>query len=424
MRIESLELENFRGLRQVELLFPGQMTLLVGINGVGKSAALDAMAILLSAFVSRLQGNANKARKFSHEDIKKGLPGLRASLRVKVSGRDVGWTVALNQKAGRDGAFKSELDELNELTKPWAERILYLDSEPTVIVNLPVAVHYGVHRAVVDTPLRIRDKHKYSVLDVYDEALENTATDFHGFFKWFRQREDLENEQIRDHAQYRDPQLVPVRRAIVQFLDGFSDLRVRRNPMRLTVKKGPVEFNLQQLSDGEKCLLALVADLAQRLTLANPGMGNPLEGSGVVLIDEIDMHLHPRLQREVVSKLSGTFPNCQFIVSTHSPQILSHVHDDSVWLLRRDENSTEVICSRPPISTFGLDSNSVLEIIMDVPEREPQVKTRLSDLFLLIDRGQLAEASILISEIASGSGELDELVRARALIRRKELIGR
>jgi len=420
MRIDTLQLENFRGLRQVELAFPGQMTLLVGVNGVGKSAVLDALAILLSAFVSRLQGNANKARKFSPDDIQVGQAGLRASLQASIAEQTLGWSMALNQRASRDAGYKSELEALNELTKPWAEQI----AGDQVQFNLPVAVHYGVQRAVVDTPLRVRDRHLYAQLDAYDEALENTATDFHAFFKWFSQREDLENEQIRDHAGYRDPQLVPVRRAIEQFMTGFSDLRVRRNPMRLTVKKAQVEFNLQQLSDGEKCLLALVADLAQRLTLANPGLADPLEGSGVVLIDEVDLHLHPRLQREVVSKLTGIFPNCQFIVSTHSPQILSHVPDDSVWLLRRDETSAEIVCSRPPVSTFGLDSNSVLELIMDVPEREPHVKARLRELFVLVDGGQLADAKALIDEIEQGSGELGELVRAKALIRRKELIGR
>lgn len=116
-----------------------------------------------------------------------------------------------------------------------------------------------------------------------------------------------------------DPHLEAVREALRQFLPEFDNLTVRRNPLRMEVEKNGERLTVNQLSDGEKCLIALIGDLARRLAIANPVLRNPLDGEGVVLIDEIDLHLHPKWQRLVVPKLRTVFPNCQFVISTHSP---------------------------------------------------------------------------------------------------------
>lgn len=87
------------------------------------------------------------------------------------------------------------------------------------------------------------------------------------------------------------------------------------------------------MSDGEKCTIALFGDLARRMALANPNKDNPLDGEGIVLIDEIELHLHPLWQRRILNVLKKVFPNIQFIVSTHSPQVLGEA-DDTYNVLR------------------------------------------------------------------------------------------
>jgi predicted ATP-binding protein involved in virulence len=190
----------------------------------------------------------------------------------------------------------------------------------------------------------------------------------------------------------------------------------------MTVKKQGQELIVNQLSDGEKCLLALVGDLARRLAIANPGLEEPLQGKGVILLDEIELHLHPKWQRQIISSLTTTFPNCQFIITTHSPQVLSHVKPDSIYLLQATPDG---IIAEQPENSFGRDSNQILEDLMGVSERPQEIKDNLRDLFRLIDQGHLDSAKQLRQNLADEIGEDDpEFVRADVLIRRKEILNR
>ena len=189
----------------------------------------------------------------------------------------------------------------------------------------------------------------------------------------------------------------------------------------MTVKKQDRELNVNQLSDGEKCLLAMVGDLARRLAIANPGLDDPLLGDGIVLIDEIELHLHPRWQRDIIPALKKTFPNCQFIVTTHSPQVISHVQPEGVFILERDESEGLIIMGAE--GSYGRDSNSILEDLMEVPERPQKIKDSLQQLFKFIDDGNLEGAKELREELASEIGDDEpEFVRADVLIRRKEIL--
>jgi predicted ATP-binding protein involved in virulence len=294
---------------------------------------------------------------------------------------------------------------------------------------LPLAVYYPTNRAVLDIPLKIRTKHSFEPITAYDEVLTGGQIDFRRFFEWFREREDLENEirllrlydsdlRLSYFDQDRDRELEAVRYAIANLLDGFSNLRVRRSPLRMTVNKQGEELIVNQLSDGEKCLLALAGDLARRLAIANPDRNyNPLQGSGVVLIDEIELHLHPKWQRAIIPNLKKTFPNCQFIITTHSPQVIS----DLKWVHLLRSTSEGIAIERVP--SFGKDSNRILETLMGTPERPQEIKEDLRELFRLIDKGELGKARQFRQELAHRMGEEDpEFVRADWLIQRKEIL--
>ncbi|MEW6499462.1 MAG: AAA family ATPase, partial [Cyanobacteriota bacterium] len=195
-----------------------------------------------------------------------------------------------------------------------------------------------------------------------------------------------------------------------------------RSPLRMTVEKQGQELIVNQLSDGEKCLLAMVGDLARRLALANPTLKNPLQGEGVVLIDEIELHLHPKWQREIIPALTRTFPNCQFIVTTHSPQVISEVKPNGIYIL---EATSEGVVAKRPESSFGRDSNRILEDLMGVSARPQEIKDELLELFRLIDKGDLDGARQLRQQIADQIGtDEPEFVRADVLMRRKEILNR
>lgn len=151
------------------------------------------------------------------------------------------------------------------------------------------------------------------------------------------------------------------------------------------------EFNLMQLSDGEKGVFALIGDIARRLAIANPNMDNPLNGIAEVLIDEIELHLHPAWQRKIVPALVETFPNCQFFLTTHSPQVLSEIEDAHIFLLQSTDPEHGITATKIE-HLYGRDSNRILEDVMGVDERPHIVKEQLKELFRIIDAGDLKAA--------------------------------
>ena len=191
---------------------------------------------------------------------------------------------------------------------------------------------------------------------------------------------------------YEDVSLGCVRTAVCSMLDNVSDLKVKRSPLRMTVKKNGLEMRVDNLSDGEKCTLALFGDLARRIALANPSRSNPLEGEGIVLIDEIELHMHPSWQRKILGALKSTFPNIQFIITTHSPQVISEV-DDSYNLFGLKQENDDVIVK--PYNVHGWDTNGILHSVMHTTER-PENVVRAFEAFDSAIECNLEEASKIL----------------------------
>lgn len=330
------------------------------------------------------------------------------------------------------GAHTSQLNNASQLADVY-RTALSTDEQTSV----PLIAFYPVERVVLDIPLKISEKHSFQQLDGYDNSL-NQGVDFRRFFEWFREREDAENEnsipqdilnEIEEKfgeamwelleargISAKDRQLTAVRTAIANFMPGFSNLKVRRKPkLHMSIDKGQQTLNVSQLSQGEKSLMALVGDIARRLAMMNPGLTNPLHGEGVVLIDEVDMHLHPRWARDIIQRLTVTFPNCQFILTTHSPLVISDCKDVLVYALE-DGHLTAV----PPL--YGQDVNTVLLDVMDTHIRNAVVAKHLNDLLDLIHDRHLDQAKELISELEKDLPAQNlELAKARLLLRKEEM---
>ena len=415
MRLKSLDISGFRGIPDLHLEFPERINVLVGVNGVGKSAVLDCTAIMLSRLIGRIRSTAGTGRFFSDSDISNGASETRNEIEICFQGESVRWTV-FKSRRGRRRQKITKLDKLREHVEMFHSQL-----EEDSRTCLPLAVYYPVHRAVLDIPLRIRKRHPFDRLAAYDQALSGEWSSFRIFFEWFREREDLENERRLAKPRFRDPQLEAVRTAIERFLPGFRRLKIRRSPLRMVVKKDGENLVVNQLSDGEKCTLAMAGDLARRMAIANPFMGDPLKSEGIVLIDEVDLHLHPGWQRRVTTALTRTFPNCQFLLSTHSPQILGHLDRESIWILQRTPSG---VGAERPDDAYGQTTNRILEDIMDVPDRPPEIKDGLTKLFLAIEQGKIAKARKLLGRMQGRIGTDPDLVKARTLIRRKEVLGK
>ena len=425
MYIHKLTLERFRGAKRLPLELHHRLNVFVGMNGAGKSSILDATAILLSWLVNRIKHSGASGRPITEPDIRNGESSANLEITLNEGGSYFGWNLAKVRRGHRRKDVVSILILATEIAK----RIQAEISENDGQVNLPLFAYYPVNRAVLDIPLRIRDRHRFDLLSAFDESLTSGAS-FRTFFEWFREREDLENENRRyaDHFikpegfQFPDPQLEAVRSALGQFMPEFANLTVRRSPLRMEIEKDGEKLTVNQLSDGEKCLMAMIGDLARRMSIANPLRDNPLEGEGVILIDEIDLHLHPKWQRMVIPKLMAVFPSCQFLISTHSPHVITHVQPENLFLLSMTE---EGLKSLRPSESYGKTVERVLEDLMGLETTRPDdVEESLRQIYEQIDSGSLDSARELIGELENRIGEDSELVKATVLIKRKELIGK
>jgi len=425
MKIKSLNLNCFRGAVALPLTFDDRLNVFFGVNGAGKSTVLDALALMLSWAVSRIRHANASGRLIAEEDITNGKSTAAIDLVCEVLGGTVEWKLVKGRKGHPATDDKSSFQGLTEYARSLQNQL----AETGEQFNIPLFVYYPVNRAVLDIPLRIKEKHRFTLLSAHDNALTSGAN-FRTFFEWFREREDLENENRKyqddlikpDGYQFPDPQLEAVRGALSRFLPEFSNLIVRRNPLRMEVKKMGQRLSVNQLSDGEKCMIALIGDLARRLAIANPTLPNPLQGSGVVLIDEIDLHLHPKWQRRVVPRLLEVFPGCQFAISTHSPHVITHVRHECLFLLKQTAEGT---VAEKPSESYGKNVDRILEDLMGLETtRLDLVEADLHKVFQSIDEGSLDQARDQIAALRKTIGDDPDLVKADVLIRRKEVIGR
>jgi predicted ATP-binding protein involved in virulence len=425
MRVETLHIQNFRGFQDITINFPkSSLAVFIGINGAGKSSILDCIAIMLAQFVAKLRNLEVADVELSENDIRLNSDSNINTITISTTDiKQISWRMI---EAGSYSQNPSNYDELENYIQHLQEN---LKSKPNF--SLPVMVYYQTHRMVLKNAYifskKKRKQEKYSQFHAYQKAFNSEINNFQDFFDWFKEEEDYENEiRLRRNADYRSPKLEIVRNAITNLLnnfspDNFSNLRVVRSTSErfvtnsgkssLTITKKNQDFKIEQLSDGEKMLLMLITDLARRLAIANPDSPNALLCEGIVLIDEVDLHLHPQWQRRLIPSLTNTFPKCQFIVTTHSPQVLSEVKKENVFILEDYQ-----IVEKTPY-TYGKDSNSILYELMNVKERPSAVQSKINNCLKLIEDGNIERAKLALSELSNLLGENDsEVVRANTLI--------
>lgn len=479
MQIKTFEVHDLGPFEVLDTSFmnngavPANVIVLVGNNGAGKTSVLKALATSLSWFIGRLRAEKGSGSPIPSHAIRRGAAS--AAITITVSDSTAGpnpfsWTVARSRKAMK-AQRTSNLAGASLLADHYRSQ-MSIDEKS----SLPLLAFYPVERSVVGAPLKVHAGNAFDQLSGYEDFLSLTVN-FASFFEWFRDREDYENERysqisniddasdelqrwteiaatlgkkIIDHGETidnkavraqlnniemalkslprvkqarrlsyevpKDVQLSAVRSAIEQFMPEFSNLRVQRKPyLQLIVDKGGLPLDILQLSQGEKTLMALVGDIARRLAMVNPSLENPLHGRGIVLIDEVDMHLHPSWQREVIRNLIRTFPNCQFILSTHSPLVISDYQDVLLFALNDGR-----LDSMP--SQYGQDANTVLLDVMDTHVRNISIGEQLSDTLDAIQTGRLNEASRLIQRLESQLPASNlELTKAKLFLRKQEL---
>ena len=365
MRLKQVTIENYRAIERLELPLHPQLTVLHGDNGHGKTSVLSGIAVGLARIAQPSFRRVRWERIFSETDQRQSGP-----LRVAVMTTDgLNWEQGASLERPDPPVLRDMIDEIRAA-----------DEEGLQPLDLPIWVMYDTERSLVREPLRLTGRHS-SRFDALLGAV-SAGSNFRRFFEWFYDRENVEiriQRELRDFD-YRLHDLDAIRRAVGEMVPGISQPSIEHRleqedekiSFRFTVSMadengGTQTLDINQLSGGYRIMLALVADMARRMAQGNPHLEDPLRSEAIVLIDEVDLHLHPSWQQRVLPDLMRTFPNAQFIVSTHSPQVLTTVKPEHIVSLYREGDG--IVAGGPGAPTYGAESGYVLSTVMGVKER-------------------------------------------------------
>ncbi|RKZ52353.1 MAG: hypothetical protein DRR00_08595 [Candidatus Parabeggiatoa sp. nov. 3] len=455
MKLKSIKIENFRGIRD-EMFLPlhSRLTILVGDNANGKTTILEALATGLGIIPSYF---SVKGKGASHDDIHQYQPTLSnhfalSNSLMNQSEQAPYMRITLETLEGilwDVSKYNALRKKDSEIPKAIGYKKLhdFLNTIHTQTQHeLPIVAYYGTNRALLSSETQSRapkkNKGRFSALN---NSLSGIAR-FNDLKNWFAEEEDIERRNRLEYDDaYRSPILQTVREAQERLLPGCSHLRTIPKPTRLLVdfkyQQEPTEtLLLEQLSEGYRTTWALVADLARRMAIANPHLKEKiLETQAIVLIDEVDLHLHPNWQQQIVAidepgiemsderpiaSLLQVFPNTQFIVTTHSDELVTSVKPENVVHLFRSEGTIRA----EPVSayTYGAKSGRVLERVMEGSER-PRHNTftqLLNRYYELIEEDEWDSemAQKIKKRLDELSPDEPELVSAQMEIRRRQVI--
>ena len=379
MMIKRLEVENLRAFERAGFDFHKGMNLLVGDNCAGKTVILDALRVCLSKILPRITACRSRPLLFVDEDIRLRFDSLSVHCSFAFQGREFTYSVHKDRSGSRSG------DSCRDHFKPVLPVSL---KELRKAKEQPLALFFSTRRSSVSDAPPAKPCTTGGQASAFADALANRELHLKEIACWMSALE----------VQHHESPLVSKRLSVLKetaelFLPECRTLRAEISAKpRLVVDKKGTALDLRQLSAGERGILALVLDLARRLWQANPGLSDPVrDGAAIVLIDELELHLHPKWQRTIVRRLTETFRNCQFIATTHSPQIVSAVRPEQILLLKGDE----VI---RPERTLGMDSNWLLRSVMETDERSPEATAAIEEVEAMMKEWDLETARIRIAE--------------------------
>ncbi len=430
MYLKKICLENFKCFEKLNMEFHKNLTVVIGANGAGKTSLLEAVAIAVSTMFTPMDGPKGIGIDKTQAHLKAYVIGSTSDVQpqypVKVSavammdGQEVRWERCLNTAKGQT-TIKGAKDMIS-VAADYQKRLR--DGDTTLI--LPVLAYYGTGR--------LWDYHREKQTDIFE-----TSTRTNGYIdsvsgtanvklmmNWFAKM-TIQKYQNQENGLGAIPELEAVFAAMEKCynqITGSDHAKIQYNigtkelDVAYTDETGEqMRISINQLSDGYKSTISLVADIAYRMAVLNPQcLGNVCgETHGIVLIDEVDLHLHPAWQQRILNDLILIFPKVQFIVTTHAPEVINSVPKENVRVI---ENN---MVMPAPVETYGKDANGILRSIMRVQERPRLIMERFDEFYSAIDAKDYAKAEDVLNSLEKDVGEDPELVSMRVQLDLEQL---
>lgn len=437
MKLKKIRIINYRCFKDANIDFDEHTTLIVGKNGAGKTAILDAVAVAVSTFLLGIDGGVGRsilkddARYEFHDldgtvDPQHQFPVSIESIGDCLDNHDVKWVRSLNSESGNTTV--KEARELTNISKEAQKRIMTGDKS----LILPLISYYGTGR------LYAQKKEKKNIKSLTEFKRQVGYVDCMAaesneklMLNWF-QIQTLKSlqEQQRTGKVEKSLLLKTVEKAICKCFERISgsknasiifDLDTHRLVLNFESADGSLQkFAMDEMSDGYKNTLSMIGDIAYRMAVLNPMLGDKVleETSGVIVIDEIDLHLHPQWQQTIISDLNTIFPKIQFIVSSHAPAVINSVAKEQIRILDNGE------IYMPAAQTYGRDANSILREVMKVSERPMDIKQRMNLFYSYMDENNYQEADKVLTEIEAIVGTTDpDIAAARTSLDLEKILG-
>ncbi|MEM1322682.1 MAG: AAA family ATPase [Bacteroidota bacterium] len=428
MKIKKLELRNYKRFagKHIVEFEDTPIAVIFGYNGTGKTSILDAVAIILEVFTSKMIG-IEKEIAFEFEDVTINQEEALISgvFQSHYEAEYSSATISIERNIASPVTFYDKTTDslLNQLKKRfWQEQ-----NESS-----PVFIYYRTNRHVVGKGVQdyILTNKGFNRKEAYNNAF-GVNIDYNQILIWYIQQINIQNNEVvkRQDLTYELPSLKAITDAINIFLSSLEGCSLGNvtldsnsyfnNNLELFLYKDQVKLAFHQLSAGEKMVIGIVLDIAYRMSIANTHLENPLESKGIILIDEIELHLHPKWQSSVLGALSATFPNIQFIATTHSPLVINQLKGEQLILL----DDQRIVQGKSIHNTYGRDINSILEDFMGANERPAEIKKLIEEIEELLDEEQpniqLANNKLNVLKSLVGPNDY-EIVKLEALIALEE----
>jgi predicted ATP-binding protein involved in virulence len=428
LRVDRLDLHNFRCFADCTIHLHEDLTVFVAENGRGKTALLDAIGIALGVFVDAIAGTGHHG--FERTDVRlikaengAMTPALPTEFAADgyVAGQPLHWSRALRKYSLHARSTTKDAKQIRQAAHQLRDSLDDPEGERSGEARiLPLVAFYGTGRLWSEHRLT-EGKKKYAIdtsgrLSGYTDCLSSSSS-FKGVIAWYENKmSEIGDPKFARELSRNVPLITAVQEAVRVVLGptGWRDLNWGSEERSLMVEHP--EFGrlpLSALSDGVRNMIALIADIAHRCARLNPHLREEAaqKTSGVLLIDEVDMHLHPRWQQLVVDLLRQAFPSLQIILSTHSPHVLSTVNKESIRVIRLQDGGSSI--ETPLLQTRGVMSADVLASIMGV-DPVPQIEEAASLIRyrgIIEDGGaETPEAQSLRSNLVSHFGESHPLI--------------
>lgn len=412
MKINNIRLRNYRCFEDITLSFHNNFNVIVGINGTGKTAILEALRIAIGSLFLSVDKYKDKISNptITQDDVR--LKNLEQQFPVYINTqgeidefevnnalfRTLTWERSLETKGGNTKHINAR--EMKKASSVMQSRIRDVDS----MTNIPLVAYYSTERFKKEKK-DVGVEADGSRLRGYYHALDPLTN-----IKFFL---DLWNTETLSDLQNgtRSLMIAAVAEAVKSCINNCEDVKfdIKQRELIMTMKDTNEKLPFHVLSDGVRSMFAMVMEIAFRCYLLNPHLEERAakETSGVVLIDEIDLHLHPEWQKRVINDLRRTFPNIQFIVSTHAPLVIGSLNEGRIF------NISDCQVFDFPLQ-YGRDANFILN------EMGTAVKDEmLENYFLMIERGEgkTDKALALRKELEQVYGEKHtELQRADMML--------